>query len=230
MKFPHILSNFVIFSCPYFLFTNQLRLEHSDATISAMSRDLDMTEVMVKAACEELVSKGLVQSRGRTRYSLQDQSFHTDGPAARNSKPIPLSHRKVPSAPKKMAKETGRMDDSMVMEPIDSFDSDPSDSKTPHMVQPKLRLQKGSASLTHSSDLGMHLSTAVDSAGSIHKRGRGHEEATIPLSQTSDVEGDGHAKKKKRSIIKEPIKLVRPKVQDDEFETQKSLANSQMSQ
>jgi len=198
-----------------------------------MSRDLDMTELMVKAACEELVSKGLVQSRGRTRYSLQDQSFHdviTDGPAARNSKPIPLSLRKVPSAPKKMAKETGRMDDSMVMEPIDSFDSDPLDSKTTHMVQPKLRLQKGSASLTHSSDLGLHLSTAVDSAGSIHKRGRGHEEATTTLSQTSDVEGDGHTKKKKRSIIKEPIKLVRPKVQDDEFETQKSLANSQMSQ
>lgn len=183
---------------PLSLSTPPLSLTHTqrsttnrEASIKEVCKELSLDEPTVKDELTRMVEAGfLKQLRTRGRYAIQDTAVEETKVDKR---------RTAPSAPRKRTREERQVCEETVEDTIEEFDSDPTSASAAlaganrlgNPGQPKLVLQKGGSrgSSTHSESIAAApLSRAA--------------EEPISLSQTSD--GD-NPKKRKRSVIKDPI-------------------------
>lgn len=171
-----------------------------------MSANLSIKEELVKQLCEAMQEQGLLKLRGRYKYYLADPVDLQDAKSRSGTAPITRSSKKIPPAPKKPSRgERQHMETVEAIEDLDS-DSQPSAPFAPAKLQHKLVLQKASGSGAASLNSVNKAETPADGSKRVAKRT--HDDI-IPLSQSSDADDTDQKKKKKRSIIKEPIRLTR---------------------
>lgn len=184
-------------------------------------RDMSLAEAVVRDVLERLADDGFLKQRGRTRFVLQD-GFEQETQTRNNAPPAPRGskNRSVPSAPRKRTREEHQRRE-QVADEIEEFDSDPTSAfiaatvnvtSSKSQSQRKLALQKGGRGAGASSAMTVGASeAAMEDQGGHTESHREPDPAPVPevsLSQNSDGD-NAYQKKKKRSVIKDPIHVSR---------------------
>ena len=147
----------------------------------------------------------LKQLRSRGRFAIQDDVVDENRGGDKKRKP--------PAAPRKRTREERQGGEETVEDTIEEFDSDPTSasaalaggaSRLGGTGQPKLVLQKGG-----SRGSSVHAESSAAAPLSRAAAAPVAADEPISLSQTSDGFDGDNPKKRKRSLIKDPIHVSR---------------------
>jgi DNA-binding transcriptional MocR family regulator len=173
----------------------------TESSVKDMSTDCKINENDVKTACEQLAAKGLIKARGRTRFTLcEEPTKSSSSSKAHSTTTAPAA----PSAPKKAPRDAKRQikqqqqqeeeeeeEDMQVTETIEDFDSEKEKKMPIVSSRPKLALQ---------------AARSRDAVGGHPEQKRQRDDEVGPAGSQNSADGQQN-RKKKRSIIKEPIHL-----------------------